>query len=251
MRIALLSLLAVGLFVSCERLKEDRALTFEMKSFRLESSPGCSSDTTACATFQVDYPVFSGLDSLAIKAINARIEYWLGGGAEGIPKNMVVLGNDFIRDFEQFKSEMPEYGMGWNMEANVSVLLASDSLISLQVDVESFTGGAHGSYVTNFINIEPTTGTAYLLDSFLKPGYEEVLNRLGEEDFRSQRELEQSASLEEAGFNFPSNEFKLNDNYGFRKEGIVFFFNSYEIAAYAEGPTEILIPYEELRDWYK
>jgi hypothetical protein len=41
----------------------------------------------------------------------------------------------------------------------------------------------------------------------------------------------------------------MNDNYGFTTQGIVFVFNSYEIASYAEGPTEILIPYEKIRDW--
>jgi hypothetical protein len=58
-----------------------------------------------------------------------------------------------------------------------------------------------------------------------------------------------TASLLEHGFEFPRNKFKLNDNYGFTRDGIVFVFNSYEIASYAEGPTEIIIPYKKIRDW--
>lgn len=249
MRIAVV---AIAIFcVACQPLREENANAFETRTFRLESEPGCASDTVACASFQVSYPHFTSIDSTVQAAITGRIEYWLSGGADGEVKTISVLGNDFIRDFSQFVTDMPDYGMGWNYSARVSVLVATDSLISLQVDVESFTGGAHGSYTTNYVNVDPVTGAPYLLDSFLRPGYQEVLNRLGERDFRLQRALEENLSLEEAGFNFPENQFQLNDNYGFRKEGIVFFFNSYEIAAYSEGPTEILIPYEELRGWYR
>jgi hypothetical protein len=79
----------------------------------------------------------------------------------------------------------------------------------------------------------------------------EFLREAGEEEFRAERELGPEVSLEEAGFSFPDNRFSLNDNYGFSKEGIVFFFNGYEVAAYAEGPTAIVIPYEKLVGWYK
>lgn len=250
MRIISLSCLAL-FFVGCQQPKDENKATFEMQSFALESQPGCVSDTVACATFKVEYPHFIEMDTTVEQAIMERMEFWLSGGIDGEAKSISVLGNDFIRDFSQFVTDMPDYGMGWNYNARVSVLLATDSLISLQIDIESFTGGAHGSYTTNYVNVDPVTGTPYLLDSFLRPGYQEVLNQLGERDFRLQRELEERSSLEDAGFNFPENQFQLNDNYGFRKEGIVFFFNSYEIAAYAEGPTEILVPYEELRGWYK
>ena len=241
------------LMVACGQLQQEQAkpLSFELTEFSLDSDPGCNSDTVACASFKVTYPRFNGLDSAVTTALTDRLAFWLSGGAEGETKSMAVLANDFVRDYRQMRADVPEYGLGWTYHARAQVLVASDSLISLQVDVESFTGGAHGSYTTNFVNIDPKSGTPFLLDAFLKPGYQEVLNQLGERDFRLQREIEEAASLEDAGFHFPSNQFQLNENYGFRKEGIVFFFNSYEIAAYAEGPTEILIPYEELRGWYR
>jgi hypothetical protein len=33
----------------------------------------------------------------------------------------------------------------------------------------------------------------------------------------------------------------------FTPEGVHFFYNPYEIAAYARGPIELTIPYEELK----
>jgi hypothetical protein len=86
---------------------------------------------------------------------------------------------------------------------------------------------------------------------FLKEGYEEKLTQLGEKAFRKERALTDTASLQKNYFEFPANKFTLNQNYGFTKEGIVFYYNSYEIAAYAAGPTEVIIPYEEIKGWLR
>jgi hypothetical protein len=89
------------------------------------------------------------------------------------------------------------------------------------------------------------------LDNFFKPGYNDVLTNLGNKIFRQARQLADTASLSDNYFEFPEDKFQLNKNYGFKKEGIVFFYNSYEIAPYAAGPTEVVIPYEELKEWVR
>ena len=48
-----------------------------------------------------------------------------------------------------------------------------------------------------------------------------------------------------------SDRFKLNDNYGIGDKALVFHFNTYEIAAGAMGPTEIKIPYTDMRQLLK
>lgn len=235
------------LLAACGQLKENPQVNFVMREFARESSPGCETDSIVCARFRLSYPVFSGVDSAVQKSLEERIAFWLGGGSGADPRAIPQLADDFIRDFQQFLSESPDYGLGWYFDGVVEPLITSDTLISLQVNSESFTGGAHGSYSTNFVNVDPATGTAYLLDALLKAGYEDELNKLAAEDLSSQRIDTDSTGTSDQ---FPAN-FKLNDNYGFRKEGIVFFFNTYEIGSYAEGPTEILIPYEKLRDWMR
>jgi len=44
------------------------------------------------------------------------------------------------------------------------------------------------------------------------------------------------------------NKIAYNDNFAVTKEGLKFYYNNYEIAPYASGPTEILITYSELND---
>jgi hypothetical protein len=244
MRVAFV--LIASLAAACGTLTEQPDMSFEMVRILKESQPGCDADTATCARFEVNYPSFIGIDTNVQATINERIVAVLSSGPPSSARTLEELGNDFIRDFVEFQKESPALGLGWYFDGNVSVLISSDTLISLQVDNETFTGGAHGSFTTRFVNVDPATGTAYLLGALLAPGYQDELNRLGREDYMRQKMPEaDSATISE------STAFKLNDNYGFRKEGIVFYFNDYELGSYAEGPTEILIPYERLAGWIR
>jgi hypothetical protein len=239
----------IAIFVAgCTSLKKEEVLApFKMETVKIESEGGCTSDTIACASFDVVYPSFPEMN----EKVKSELQRLINNTVEGKGNTLEQKGQDFISDFKKFQAEMPDNELGWSSSTDVSVLVYSDSLISLQVESDLFTGGAHGSHLVRYINIDPATGRPFLLDSFLRPGYAEFLREAGEIEFRNEHELNPGVSLEEAGFSFPNNQFSLNENYGFRKEGIVFFYNGYEVAAYAEGPTEIIIPYEKLAGWYK
>lgn len=245
-------LIAIVGLSSCSQLakKEESKIGFEMKSFHAESE-NCKTDSAACATFDVSYPEFTELDSAVQSIFYQQLTGIVTSDEENAAHSLEEEGKNFVEDFAQMKSEMPDLAMAWYFKSTSNALIVSDTLISVQVDVDSFMGGAHGMYNTSFINIDSKNGAPYLIDRFLKPGYQEFLNELGEEEFRKEQDLADTTSLEEAGFSFPENRFQLNENYGFRKEGIVFFYNSYEVGPYSMGSTEIIIPYEKLRGWFK
>jgi hypothetical protein len=249
-------LLLAVILISCGKKVEVKKLdiSFEMKNFRVESPGGCASDTLKCASYEVNYPEFSGLDSSVAKKIRREVDATVSmGNPEAVGKTMKQIGEEFVQDYEDFKKEMPdpESSGGWYYNADVSVELVTDTLISLTVAEDYFTGGAHGGSGMYFININPTTGAEFTLDNLLKTGYQEQLTKVGDEVFRHVREIPDTASFNDNYFEFPDDKFQLNQNYGFRKEGIVFYYNNYEIAPYAAGPTEVLIPYEKIRDLLK
>jgi hypothetical protein len=241
------------LFYSCGKETEQTTpVSFEMKTFRAESKGGCKADTLQCAYFEVTYPEFSGLDTTVVHIIKKKIDAAVSlGNPESQGQSMQQIGEIFIQDYDDFKSEIPEAFGGWHYTAKVAVQVLTDTLLSLSVNDEYYTGGAHGGSGVYFININPKTGGDFTLDHFLKPDYNDALTTLGNRIFRQTRELADTASLSESYFEFPENKFELNKNYGFKKEGIVFFYNSYEIAPYAAGPTEVLIPYKDLGDLIK
>lgn len=252
-KLIFLSLLSLVLY-ACGKKPEDKKgqVSYEPKEFRVESEGGCNSDTVRCAYYKVSYPEFTGLDSAVKRSLKRQMDALVSmGNPEAEGQSMKQIGEGFIQDYEDFKNEMPDAPGGWHYTADIKVEVLSDTLLSLAIQEEYYTGGAHGGYGTYFINVKPSTGAEFTLDDMLKTGYEEPLAKLGEKVFRHVRELNDSASLGENYFEFPDDKFELNKNYGFKKDGIVFFYNSYEIAAYAAGPTEILIPYEELAEWLR
>src|SRR5688572_15136348 len=131
--------LIAAIAVACGTLTEQSDVSFEMVRLLKESQPGCDADTATCARFEVNYPRFIGIDSSVQTAINERVAAMLASGPPSAETSLEELGNDFIADFESFQEESPALGLGWYFDGNVSVLISSDTLISLQVDNETFT----------------------------------------------------------------------------------------------------------------
>lgn len=132
----------------------------------------------------------------------------------------------------------------WEAEM-VSILDESyENYVELNISGWGYTGGAHGYGYDNYYQIDRKTGRTLIVDDFISDL--EVLNRLGEKYLRKMYEIPVDQTLEEYGFWFNENNFQVNENFYFTPTKMVFYFNSYEIAPYAGGPTELEIPLNEL-----
>ncbi len=248
------TLMIFSFLYSCNTKTEEKkvVVSYEMKTFRLESKGGCNDDSVTCASFEINYPVFAGLPQPAMDSLTREIAKSVSSGNPEIDSlSFEQDGKTFIAQFESFVAEYPDNAMGWSFNAKVDVAINGDSLLSLVATNEAFTGGAHGSYGTYFINLSPKTGKKITLSDLLKPGYEAALTKVGEEEFRSSLELADSIIYSEEGYEFADDVFALNSNYGFTKEGIRFAFNIYEVAPYVLGSQDFVIPYEKIKDWLK
>ena len=250
------TILFIAILTACggeKQAEEVTELSFEIKSFAIESPNGCVDEAKPCAKFEVTYPVFTGpADNRIPAVVEDRINTMLSAPTSDLdPESIEAAGKAFIADFEHSLLEFPDVTAGWYYKADVVVENFTDKVLCISVNDEYYTGGAHGGSSTSFINFNPATGLVLLLSDMLKPGFEGDLAAAGESVFRRVYNLADDAYLPDEGFEFEGGRFYLNENYGFRPEGIVFFYNIYEIGSYAMGPTEILIPYEEIKEWLK
>jgi hypothetical protein len=190
-----------------------------------------------------------------VRKITHKIDSVVTAGySEGLPQTFRETAPVFIQQYEDYKTEsegmdVPE--QGWSFHALIKPELISDSLISLSVTRDEYAGGAHPNSSTAYINVNPENGNDISLKDVLKPGFNDALTKAGEKGFRKVHELSDTSSFQFNDFEFENNRFQLTNNYGFTKSGIVFYYNSYEVAPYAMGPTEVIIPYEEVKDWLK
>ncbi|MCF8081334.1 MAG: DUF3298 and DUF4163 domain-containing protein [Desulfobacterales bacterium] len=161
--------------------------------------------------------------------------------------DLEALAAQFVYEYEQVKRELTDYRSRWFLKREVSVVHASSRVASLCFSEIIYTGGAHPNSRKRYQSFDATTGRAVEMEDLLVPGARRRFDAVAERIFRQTHGILPDVTLTEAGFWFESGRFALNDNFAVIAEGVLFYFNPYEIASYAAGPTELLIPFSELK----
>ena len=225
-------------------------LLFSNQEFS-KSSGDCAHDTSGCVSIQFSYPMAEGGSIRARSLANAAIQSLLAdmlGVHDALENpspslNLDRLAAEFIEDYYKYTSDEP-FVQKWTLELEGKVAHNGQDLISICMNGFTYTGGAHPNYFTTYLNFEPTTGKLLSLPEFISDTV--ALKKIGESWFRKTQHIPTELSLDEAGYWFQDNQFSLPGNIGFHTEGLVMYFNPYEIAPYASGATEVIIPLSEL-----
>ena len=123
-------------------------------------------------------------------------------------------------------------------------------ILSYCVERYVYTGGAHGSNFRQFVNYNLQTGEQIDEEQLFAENYQEPLTQLLLQYMVEQNdEIALIQDLQEAGYNV--DDIHPNDNFYLAEEGITYVFNPYDIAPYALGETEILIPWSALQNILK
>ena len=131
-----------------------------------------------------------------------------------------------------------------------SVMGEVKGILSYCVERYVYTGGAHGSNFRQFVNYNLQTGEQIDEEQLFAENYQEPLTQLLLQYMVEQNdEIALIQDLQEAGYNV--DDIHPNDNFYLAEEGITYVFNPYDIAPYALGETEILIPWCALQNILK
>ncbi len=232
--------------VSCtHKTEDDFKIQFGYKKYEKKFGL-CDSSGSDCASIALEYPEIKHAhnsfvkDSITNYIMNSLLSNYFNTKKT---KSLDEMAGVFFKDYEKMQKEFSDYTLPWDITSSISVIYNDKSIISLQSEFYRFLGGAHGNSGVYFANFNLQNGKQLSLSDVLISGYEKDLNSIGEKLFRKDKNMKSDENLEEAGFWFEDNTFALNENFGIKSDGLVFYFNSYEIAPYAMGPTEILIPF--------
>jgi hypothetical protein len=209
-------------------------------------------DTTLKGSARVffEYPGITKAYSQYVKDSISKYIYksFLGNYCEDNNcKSLEEMADSLFRDFKSFKNEFPDSPQSWEIKGTTSVIYNSHSIVSLQTDYYSYLGGAHPNELVLYANFNSEDGRRINLSDLFRKETKNKLINAAEKIFRKIKKLKPEDDLQADGFWFKDNMFKLNENFGIKNDGLVFYFNSYEIAPHAMGPTEIIIPYYEIK----
>ncbi len=247
MRLTLaLVLLSLSACTGSTDQEEQAPKTIAIEILSVERSLLCPDQKDTCLWVSIQYPEIKSPTppSLANEVHQAVLELTYDG--DTTPHTFQQLADRIIQDYQSVQEENPEFVNRWNIDQTVETYLNNEQLLGLLVNNYSYTGGAHGNYFQAGLLFETDPVRLLELDNLLTEEGKEQLTGIVEKEFRVEKGLSTDAKLEEAGFWFEDNIFKLSENFTYGPDSLRFIYNIYEIGPYAMGPTEIALPYEQV-----
>lgn len=256
----ILIVVLAGLATSCNDVPSQSPLSYnnadslvkvEQREFSKQSAH-CAEDSLHCMTIQLSYPHLTAGPSSVIGPINDTISYHLKRNVAVFAvesseweAELEEIAKTYIQEFDQLVAESPEYPFSWEIEVEGSVFYQSDKVLSVALNSYAYTGGAHPNFFLDLINFDLATGKKLTLSDIFTNL--DQLKVVVENKFREVREIDAKTSISEAGF-FWGEPFTLPESFALQEEGVYFYYNPYEAAAYALGATEFTIPYDDLEE---
>ena len=207
----------------------------------------CRSELKDCSHILISFPVFNDIKySRANLKINHLIADLVGyGDAES--NSIVDIGlaaNNIIKDYNSFKTDFPESSQIWHFRLKSGITFQDKEKISILFLSESFMGGAHGSLNQIYLNFDSNGNILKgedLIDNL------DLFKSIAEKKFRIKKNIKEGETYSSVGFNFPNDKFRLAAHIGMSDNAYIIHYNSYEIAPYASGPTQLEIRFDELK----
>lgn len=223
-------------------------LVYEEQSFQKKSALPCKKD---CPHINVKIPVAKDIpivaDSINKKVFSVVKEIVYFGEKPYTATDYNGLLASFIGSYEKLQKKFPKDTFGWEAEIVGNVKYLSDSILNIEIKHYTYTGGAHGYNGLRSLIFDPNTGKSISNDKLFKD--KNAFKAFAEKKFRAKYKIPENKSINSTGLLFENDEFQLPQNIFYTDKGLLLYYNSYEVASYADGPKEIFLSYKEVNDY--
>jgi hypothetical protein len=252
-----LYILLLLVFIACKKENQlaindtDINIKMDSKTFTGSNPKNCKGNYN-CSEINIQTLIIEE-KSTVNDSINAKILRTISKSlSSGEEKNyddiIKVFTTNFIRNHNELKREFPKDSVvSWSANSQTKMIAQSEKLLDICINYDVFTGGAHGYAATISLLFDKSTGEIIPQDKLFSDV--EAVTKIAEHKFRENQQLDSKIELEEAGYFFEKNKFKLAQNILYTKNGIVLVYNQYEAAPYAQGQIEVEIPYKDIKKY--
>ncbi len=241
----ILLLLSLLIFYSCKNeIKEEKQLTFKEHSISEKVHLFGNDNYPA---FNIDLNINLPEDKINYQGLNqAMMKSYFDSlylPQNSIHENLEVLAQAHISEYRTIEKELEldsteiGFSYNWEMVENNQILNQNEYFISFMNEIFMYTGGAHGNSIRNHYVYDIKNKELLQAKDILNLDQCEAIIKL------------QKASAEKAGLFLDEifmSGFKCESNFYLIKEGIIFHYDQYEIASYADGPIDIFISFTEI-----
>lgn len=144
---------------------------------------------------------------------------------------------------EDQESVLSWYSYYRNIESHVQFY--EKDLLVYRMDYNEYTGGAHGTYSSTFLNLDLKNRQKLSLNDVFTGDYQKELIKLLWEELMAEHKVGSRAALEDMGYGVTGDLYPT-ENFYLDKNGITFYYNIYEFTPYVMGATEISLPFDKV-----
>ena len=245
-------LLSLLILISCNYSKQESVNILEFREVEFSNSAGdCDQDGVACIEITINYQLVEIGAEQIIDSINYQIRESIGTTMAGFlpdslgkSSDLNILSNYLIKSYEDLREEFTDYAQKWYVEIHSYILRNDDKICCIAIETNSYMGGAHGNDWLEILNFDSRTGNSISWKDLIND--QNKFTQIAEKVFREENELANDADLNEEGYFFENGRYRLPENIGLSSEGMLFLYNSYEVAPYFMGRTEYTISWDQL-----
>ncbi len=247
--------LALISFLSACRETPSGPPILDRQQYALADSNRCDTTTNHGVDVAVSYFLLRD-DSRGTRLINdslrqlvvSSIVGWLDSAVVASQPNaradLAQAAGLFADSYRSMARELGGLEGCWELKTTVDTAYAGKRVLTAKFETYAYTGGAHPNSNLSFYTFDRETGQMLGLTDMVSDTT--ALLDVVEQVFRKQQQVPSPINLEERGYFLRDGKFFLPANVGLSRQGMVFYYNPYEIAAYAVGPIELTVPYEQL-----
>lgn len=172
-----------------------------------------------------------------------------------VTKNVAAFKTSETSNETDAGSEIPAETQTSTLDSDYQIRLAADDLISIEFTESAYSrGAAHPNSYTTVLNYDVRNGKKLALADLFnaKSNYVKVISDYCIKDLKQQAKKEKDSMLTDDMIQSGASARAENFNaWTITKQGLWITFDPYQVAAYAAGPQQVLVPYSALKDLIK
>ncbi|MCZ4318176.1 DUF4163 domain-containing protein [Aequorivita viscosa] len=233
---------AVFIALICVGCNQEKNIEISSESFTEKELKIC--ENSKCPEVTINYVEVFG-DKAVSEKINQKIKNFIYNslllGEDTVPTATTIqeAATEFIEAYKADKAEFPDMAGEYFAEISVNEIYNTEEHMCFEMRQYLYTGGAHGYGTTTFLNVNPQTGEE--LTSAALFNNRKEFTAFAEKKFRKQQEIAEDQGINDTKFWFENEKFYLPESVGFTQDSLIFIYNQYDIASYADGPIELKI----------
>ena len=194
--------------------------------------------------FRIDvvYPQIEG---------DARFDKFNKEARAMVTKNVAAFKTSETSNETDAGSEIPAETQTSTLDSDYQIRLAADDLISIEFTESAYSrGAAHPNSYTTVLNYDVRNGKKLALADLFnaKSNYVKVISDYCIKDLKQQAKKEKDSMLTDDMIQSGASARAENFNaWTITKQGLWITFDPYQVAAYAAGPQQVLVPYAALK----